>query len=101
MQRFMTCAMMLCCAASIANATEFESPRRLTAGTKSDFIQVEVPGYAAPCWFDVDGDGKKDLVVGQFSSGKMKFYKNLGNATFAEGSWMKADGKVAEVPGVW
>jgi hypothetical protein len=89
---------LLSCAALCA-AAEFQPPVRLKAGDKP--IRVERPGYAYPCWFDVDGDGKPDLVVGQFNQGKMMVYKNLGKGKFAAGTWLKADGKVAEVPGVW
>lgn len=85
--------------AALGGAAEFAPPVRVTAGGVP--IRVESPGYAAPCFVDVDGDGKKDLVVGQFNQGKMRVYKNLGNGKFAEGVWLKAGGKVAEVPGVW
>ena len=54
-----------------------------------------------PCWADIDGDGKKDLLVGQFNEGKIRVFKNLGDGKLAAGDWLKADGKVAEVPGVW
>ena len=77
----------------------FSAPKRLTAAGK--LVQVESPGYAFPAWADVDGDGKKDLVVGQFSKGKMKVYRNLGQGKLAKGEWLQAGGKVAEVPGVW
>jgi hypothetical protein len=77
----------------------FEAPVRLQAG--GEFIRTESPGYAAPAWFDVDRDGKKDLVVGQFAGGKMKVYRNLGKGKLAKGEWLEAEGRVAEVPGVW
>ena len=64
-------------------------------------IRVESPGYACPTWADVDGDGKKDLIVGQFAKGKMQVFKNLGGMKFDKGTWLEAEGKVAEVPGVW
>ena len=83
--------------AAWCSATEFAPPVRLKAGGVP--IRVESPGYAAPCWVDVNG--KKELFVGQFSKGQIKVYKNLGNGKFAEGVWLKAGGKVAEVPGVW
>lgn len=80
-------------------AAEFAAPVRLKVGDK--YIRVESPGYASPTWVDIDGDGKKDLVVGQFSGGKMKIYRNLGEGKLAEGKWLQAGGKDAEVPGVW
>ncbi|MEK7468573.1 MAG: hypothetical protein AAB074_14280 [Planctomycetota bacterium] len=78
---------------------EFTAPVRLKAA--GEFVRTEEPGYAAPCWADADGDGRKDLIVGQFSGGKMKVYRNLGEGKLAEGRWLEAEGKVAEVPGVW
>ena len=45
-----------------AGAAEFASPVRLKA--EGELIKVESPGYAAPCLADMDGDGKKDLLVG-------------------------------------
>ena len=82
-----------------AATPRFGAPVRLEAAGK--LIKVERPGYASPCWADVDGDGKEDLVVGQFSGGKMKVYKNLGDGKLAEGKWLEAGGEIAEVPGVW
>jgi hypothetical protein len=78
---------------------KFEPPVRMRAG--DSFVKVEAPGYACPSWHDVDKDGKKDLVVGQFSKGKMKVHKGLGGTKLATGEWLRADGAVAEVPGVW
>jgi hypothetical protein len=82
-----------------AEAAEFAAPVRLSGGGQA--VRVESPGYAAPCWADVDGDGKKDLLVGQFNAGKIRVYRNLGENKLAAGQWLKADGQVAEVPGVW
>jgi hypothetical protein len=85
------------------NATEtkvaFSEPVRLKGG--DEFIKTESPGYACPCWADMDSDGKKDLIIGQFNGGKMKVYRNLGDGKFDEGKWLEAEGDVAEVPGVW
>jgi hypothetical protein len=77
----------------------FEASVRLTADGVP--VRVESPGYAAPCWADIDGDGKKDLLVGQFNKGKIRVYRNLGDAKLAPGEWLQAEGAVAEVPGVW
>jgi hypothetical protein len=99
MVRLMCVALGLAMLAGTCGAAEFEPPTRLKAGDK--FIRVESPGYACPAWADVDGDGKPELVVGQFAQGKMKLFKHLGNLKFEEGEWLKADGKVAQVEGVW
>lgn len=92
-------------AASASTGQEglFATPVRLRAG--DGFVKVEAPGYACPTLFDVDGDGLKDLVVGQFNGGKMRMYRGIegggARGTFGAGEWIKADGKVAQVPGVW
>ncbi len=64
-------------------------------------VRVESPGWACPCCADMDGDGKKNLLVGQYDGGKIRVSRNLGDCQFAAGDWLKADGAVAEVPGVW
>ncbi|MHC4512198.1 MAG: FG-GAP repeat domain-containing protein [Planctomycetota bacterium] len=98
-------ALPVCLAAGVvaapvfSQAPQFEAPVRLKAA--GEYIKTESPGFAAPCWADVDGDGKKDLVVGQFAGGKMKIYRNLGDGKLAKGEWLKAEGEIAEVPGVW
>ncbi len=99
MKQRLLAAVGLLCGAALCAAAEFKPPVRLKAGDAA--IRVESPGYACPAWVDVDGDGKKDLVVGQFNQGKMRVFKSLGKGKFAEGTWLKADGKIAEVPGVW
>ena len=40
-------------------------------------INVDV-GHLVPCVTDWNNDGKKDLIVGQFSGGKIKLYLNHG-----------------------
>ena len=82
-----------------AEGIQFTDPVRLTADGVP--IATEAPGYAAPAWHDMDGDGLKDLLVGQFSGGKINVYRNLGGGKLAAGQWLEADGEVAEVPGIW
>jgi len=97
-QQLLAALGLLCCSA-LCSAIDFASPVRLKAG--GVMIRVESPGYASPCLADVDGDGKMDLLVGQFNKGKIQFFKGLGGGQFAKGAWLQAEGKPAEVPGVW
>ncbi len=64
-------------------------------------IAIEAPGFAAPAWYDVNGDGRSDLVVGQFNDGKMTVYHQGKDGELGKGSWLQAEGEIAQVPGVW
>jgi FG-GAP-like repeat len=92
-------ALLMGAGLALGNPGDFQPPTRLKADGVP--IRVESPGYACPCWADIDGDGKKDLLVGQFSGGKIRVYKNLGDGKLGAGDWLKADGAAAEIPGVW
>jgi len=78
---------------------DFERPVRLKAGDAA--IRVESPGWAAPAWADLNGDGQMHLLVGQFRDGKIQVFKHLDGEKFAPGDWLQAEGEVAEVSGVW
>lgn len=99
MRSYLLTALLLGGAATFCRGADFEAPIRLKTGQSA--IGVESPGYAAPCWADIDGDGKPELLVGQFNEGKIRVFKHLGEQKFAPGTWLQADGKVAIVPGVW
>ena len=83
----LTSLLLAPCLAALPQEPQFTKPERLKAG--KDLIKVESPGYAAPCWHDVTGDGK------------IKVYAAKKDGTFAAGEWLQAAGKVAQVPGVW
>ena len=56
-------------------------------------------GHSGPCYADVDGDGVRDLLVGDFS-GKFQFYRNAGSESdprFDAGATLQAGGVDAEV----
>ena len=99
MKRLVLSALVLGGSAALCSAAEFQPPVRLKAGDAA--VRVEKPGYAAPCLADLDGDGKKELLVGQFANGKIRVFKHLGDEKFSPGEWLQAGGEVAQVPGVW
>lgn len=80
-------------------AIEFEAPVQLKVGDHP--IKVESPGYAFPSLADMNGDGRKDLLVGQFAGGKINVYHANEKDGFGPGQWLKAQDKTVEVPGIW
>ena len=56
--------------------------------------------HSGPCLHDVDGDGRRDLLVGDFS-GLFRLYRNVGTdrePQFAAGEVLRAGGVEAKVP---
>jgi hypothetical protein len=81
-----------------AQAAEFQQGVKLEADGKP--IDVEV-GHLVPCVVDWNGDGKKDLLVGQFAGGKIRLYLNQGtdNApVFKDFTYLQAGGKEISLP---
>jgi hypothetical protein len=73
-------------------------PVRLRAG--GSYIDVE-HGHANPHFADFDGDGKPDLLVGQFEGGQLRVFKNTGTKAtpkFDGFSWFQAGGSTGKVP---
>ncbi|HNS22432.1 MAG TPA: hypothetical protein PKH24_18150 [Sedimentisphaerales bacterium] len=65
----------LVASASAAASDELMPPVRLEAGGKPTDTDV---GHAAPYVCDFDGDGVRDLLVGQFGDGLLWIYRNEG-----------------------
>jgi len=51
-------------------------PVALEAGGQA--INIGGVGHSAPCIHDIDGDGNLDLLVGCFSPGELRIYRNRG-----------------------
>lgn len=59
---------------------------------------LEVGGFAAPWVGDFDGDGRRDLLVGQRELGRMRIYRNVGSnrvPKFQSFEWFQAAGEPA------
>lgn len=93
MKAILFLALVLLPALALSQSFTFATPYNLEcAGT-----DIDVGYYAAPCVADWDGDGLKDLILGQFASGYIRFYKNEGsNASpiFNSFSYLYADGSI-------
>jgi hypothetical protein len=63
-------------------------------------IDIDI-GHLVPCATDWNADGKKDLIVGQFSGGKIRLYLNHGTDSapvFKDFEYLKAGGKEISLP---
>ena len=81
------------------DASDLAPPVRLYVGDVP--IDVQGAGHSAPFFGDFDGDGVKDLLVGQFDDGKLRIYRNEGEAKaprFGKSQWFQAGGGDAKVP---
>ena len=79
-------------------AAEFADPVRLQAGGMD--IDTEI-GHAAPWVTDWNGDGVRDLLVGQFGKGQLWIFRNKGTDTapsFAKGQLFKEGRPEGTVP---
>ena len=86
-------------AGSAALSPELAPPVRLEAAGKP--IDTERIGHAAPFVCDFDGDGLKDLLVGQFGDGLLWIYRNVGTnsePTLAAGVKFKEGKEDGRVP---
>ena len=97
------------------DAPRFAAPVRIEANGKP--IDVTT-GHAAPYVYDFDGDGTRDLLVGEFGSGtfkgeahmelshswckgRLRIYRNHGTdkaPVFRDFEYFKGGGKIAAVP---
>lgn len=85
---------------SIMAINAFSQGELMSFAIKADGENINIGPYGAPVFYDLDKDGKNDLIVGEFR-GKIRFYKNIGSKqkpVFKEFSYLKADGQEIVVP---
>ena len=99
MQRYRVLSVFALVASSAALvAQQFHAPVRIEAAGQP--IRTDI-GHSAPYTYDWDGDGVRDLLVGQFGEGKLRISRNLGSEAeprFGEVAWFRAAGQIAKVP---
>ena len=87
---FLTALLAVAC---IAQTLEFDPPVAIEANGNP--INVGTGGNASPFVVDWNGDGKQDLLLGQYSQGKVRFYENVGanfDPVFGDFVYLQADG---------
>ena len=94
----MLAAVLMMAAAPIAAETpRFMGPEQiLDAG-----VPIDVDYYGAPLMFDWDRDGAKDLIIGQFTGGYIRYYRNIGPdyaPEFSGFEYFYADGTQITLP---
>ncbi len=79
----------------------FQKPWRLQTQSGKVIDTGDGSGYAGPTLADVDGDDRPDLVVGQFTGGRFRVYKNVGTTrkpVYADHEFLAAGKTLASVP---
>ncbi|MHC4942512.1 MAG: hypothetical protein ACYTG7_05770 [Planctomycetota bacterium] len=103
----MKCSVLLLSLAAAALLMPADLSAQAPSFKKEEFIKANGSpiqlsiGHADPCVVDWDGDQVKDLLVGQFSSGKIRFYKNSGTNGFpilTTFDYLQADGTDIVLP---
>lgn len=64
-------------------------------------IDVKRTGHSAPCFADFDGDGLRDLIVGEYYEGRVRVFKNHGTQAqplFQDFEWIVTEAGNAKVP---
>ncbi|MHC4777438.1 MAG: hypothetical protein ACYTFG_02545 [Planctomycetota bacterium] len=95
---FALAALFLVAQAAGADMPELAEGVKVEAGGAP--ISAEI-GHLVPVVADWNGDGKKDLIVGQFKSGKIRLYTNVGTDSapkFDDFEYMKAGGEEISLP---
>lgn len=78
---------------ALAQTPVFDAPVAIEANGMP--INVGTGGNASPFMVDWNGDGRQDLLLGQYLSGKVRFYENIGEDSapvFGDFVYLQANG---------
>ena len=93
------CMLLVTSALPPQEPTELLAPVLIHAGEQP--IDIKRVGHSAPFVGYIDGDGRRDLLVGEFHDGRLRIYRNVGtNAQprFEGYTWFQAGGEIGRVP---
>jgi len=85
--------LVLLAVVALAQTPVFDAPVAIEANGGP--INVGAGGNASPFVVDWNGDGKQDLLLGQYNGGKVRFYENIGEnfaPVFGDSTFLQADG---------
>ncbi len=97
MQKPLGLLLIIGVAITFAAAPRFLNPVYIQASGRN----IDVGYYGHPYTYDWDGDGKKDLIVGQFHYGNIRYYRNLGtnnNPSYGDSVLLQAGGSTITLP---
>ena len=71
---FVLVAVALLAPLALGVTPRFTAPEQVEDGG----VPIDVGNYGSPAMYDWDQDGAKDMILGQFSQGKIRLYLNTG-----------------------
>jgi len=92
-------ALVLLAAVATAAAQDLEKPVQMKAGDVVIDTGKDI-AHAGPLFADYDGDGKPDLLVGNFR-GHIQVYRNVGTReapVFEDKGLLEAEGETVLIP---
>ena len=96
---WLACIAVVAASAWAQEPSELSKPIHIEAGGQP--LDVQRSGHSAPFAGDFFEDGSLALLVGQYTDGRLRIYRNSGTKSkprFDAYTWFEAGGKIASVP---